>query len=75
MKHPIYATKKLGQTVRTYRKKQQLTQADLALLAGVGIRFIVDLEKGKPTLQFEKILQVLAALGVQLNLETFWDKQ
>jgi y4mF family transcriptional regulator len=54
---------KLGQIVRHERKAQGLRQAELAAAAGVGIRFIVDLEAGKPTLQLEKVLHVLATLG------------
>jgi y4mF family transcriptional regulator len=54
---------KLGQVVRRERKAQKLRQAELAAASGVGIRFIVDLEAGKPTLQLEKVLHVLATLG------------
>jgi y4mF family transcriptional regulator len=54
---------KLGQVVRRERKAQKLRQVELAAAAGVGIRFIVDLEAGKPTLQLEKVLHVLATLG------------
>jgi y4mF family transcriptional regulator len=54
---------KLGQIVRHERKAQGLRQTELAAAAGVGIRFIVDLEAGKPTLQLEKVLHVLATLG------------
>lgn len=48
----------------------RLTQPELALTSGTGLRFIVDLENGKPTCQIGKALQVLNALGisVQLNL-------
>ncbi len=53
----------LGQAVRLTRKQLKLTQPQLALAAGVGVRFIVDLEAGKPTLRLETILKVLHALG------------
>ena len=56
-------SKSLGLIVLRERKAQELRQAELAAAAGVGIRFIVDLEAGKPTLQLEKVLQVLATLG------------
>ena len=56
-------SRKLGQVVRHERKAQGLRQAELAAAARVGIRFIVDLEAGKPTLQLEKVLHVLATLG------------
>ena len=56
----------LGLAVRTARKRLGLTQPKLALAAGVGVRFIVDLEAGKPTLRLETILRVLHALGGSL---------
>lgn len=56
----------LAGAVRARRKALGLTQADLAGLAQTGNRFIVDLEKGKPTLQIEKVLAVLALLGLDL---------
>jgi y4mF family transcriptional regulator len=59
---------KLGQVVRHERKAQGLRQAELAAAAGVGIRFIVDLEAGKPTLQLEKALHVLATLGCDVTI-------
>jgi y4mF family transcriptional regulator len=59
---------KLGQVVRHERKAQGLRQAELAAAAGVGIRFIVDLEAGKPTLQLEKVLHVLATLGCDVTI-------
>ena len=59
-------SRKLGQVVRRERKAQKLRQAELAAAAGVGIRFIVDLEAGKPTLQLEKALHVLATLGCEV---------
>ena len=59
---------KLGQVVRHERKVQGLRQVELAAAAGVGIRFIVDLEAGKPTLQLEKVLHVLATLGCDVTV-------
>jgi y4mF family transcriptional regulator len=59
---------KLGQVVRRERRAQKLRQAELAAAAGVGIRFIVDLEAGKPTLQLEKVLHVLATLGCTVTI-------
>jgi y4mF family transcriptional regulator len=56
-------SKFLGSIVHRERKAQKLRQAELAAAAGVGVRFIVDLEAGKPTLQLAKVLHVLATLG------------
>lgn len=59
----------LGQAVRTARKQLGLTQPQLALAAGVGVRFIVELEAGKPTLRLENVLRVLHALGGTLAVD------
>jgi transcriptional regulator, y4mF family len=59
----------LGQAVRAARKQAGLTQAQVALTAGVGLRFVVDLEAGKPTAQIGKILQVITTLGGRLRLD------
>lgn len=64
----IRTTQQLGLALLAARKQTGLTQSQLALAAGVGVRFIVDMESGKPTLQFEKVLLVIAALGGEINL-------
>ncbi|MEC9482419.1 MAG: type II toxin-antitoxin system Y4mF family antitoxin [Halomonas sp.] len=56
----------LGKLVRQLRVEQGLLQIDLAGLAGTGNRFIVDLERGKPTLQLQKVLDVLDLLGLEV---------
>lgn len=58
----------LGLIVRRERKAQKLKQAELAAVSGVGIRFIVDLEAGKPTLQLEKVLRVITTLGCTVTI-------
>lgn len=64
----IQTTEQLGQTLRTARKRLRLTQPQLALAAGVGVRFIVELEAGKPTVRFQSALKVIDALGGVLVL-------
>jgi y4mF family transcriptional regulator len=59
----------LGAALRAARKQLGLTQPQLALAAGVGVRFIVDLEAGKPTLRLENMLRVLHALGGSLLID------
>lgn len=56
----------VGAIVRARRKALGVTQAELAGLADVGARFIVELERGKATLELGKVLRVLERLGVQL---------
>ena len=54
----------LGEAVLVARKSMGLTQTGLAARAGVGHRFVYDLERGKGTLRVEKVTAVLAALGL-----------
>ena len=49
--------------VKDKRKRLKLTQIELAKKAGVGIRFIRELEQGKETLQLDKVNQVLQLFG------------
>jgi HTH-type transcriptional regulator/antitoxin HipB len=64
----IQTTVQLGDALRSARKRLGLTQPQLALAAGVGVRFIVDLESGKPTVRLESVLRVIDALGGTLQL-------
>jgi HTH-type transcriptional regulator / antitoxin HipB len=56
----------LGAAIRARRRQLKVTQKDLAMTCGTGLRFIIDLEKGKPTCQIGKVLQVFQALGLEL---------
>ncbi|MDB5794513.1 MAG: transcriptional regulator [Noviherbaspirillum sp.] len=56
----------LGAIIQNVRKEQGMTQIDVAGLAGFGNRFIVELEKGKETIQMQKAMDVLALLGLEL---------
>ncbi len=53
----------LGAAIRHARREQNLTQEELALVAGVGRRFVIELEAAKPTAQVGAVLRVLGALG------------
>lgn len=64
----IRSPQQLGDVLRAARKQLGLTQPQLSLAAGVGVRFIVDLEAGKPTLRLENILRVIDALGGEIKL-------
>jgi len=65
---PIRSPRQLGSALRTARTQLRLTQSQLAVAAGVGVRFIVDLEAGKPTLRLQETLRVIDALGGELQL-------
>ena len=58
----------IAKIVRDTRKSLGVTQKDLALTSGTGLRFIIDLEKGKPTCQLGKALTVLHTLGIRVEL-------
>jgi len=59
----------LGQAIREQRRRLKVTQKDLAMVSGTGLRFIIDLEKGKPTCQLGKALEIVRALGMKLEIE------
>jgi y4mF family transcriptional regulator len=56
----------LSSFLKYYRKKAGLTQEELSIKAGVGIRFIRELEQGKKTVQLDKVDQVLKLFGFEL---------
>jgi y4mF family transcriptional regulator len=60
--------KAIGAKIKALRKEQGVTQAQLAGLSNTGVRFICDLENGKPTCQIGKILNVLITLGVDIHI-------
>lgn len=65
----IRSAQQLGDALRAARKQLGLTQPQLALAAGVGVRFIVDLEAGKVTVQLQQVLRVIDALGGELAID------
>ena len=58
----------IGSVTRQTRLAQGLRQDQLAAAAGVGLRFLVELERGKPTVRLNKVLAVLDALGCRLEV-------
>jgi y4mF family transcriptional regulator len=64
----MHDTAEIGRTIREERKAQGLRQDELAAASGVGLRFLVELERGKETVQLGKVLAVLAALGCELEV-------
>lgn len=54
--------------IKSKRKELRLTQIDLAFKAGVGLRFIRELEQGKRTLRMDKVNHVLALFGTKLGV-------
>lgn len=64
----IEAMADLGRIVRAKRIKDGLTQAEAAALCGVGTRFLSELENGKASAEFGKVLQVLGGLGLEISI-------
>ena len=58
----------LGEAVRNERKAQKLTLEELGRFSGVGLNFISQLERGKPTVRLDKMLAVLKVLGLEIHL-------
>ncbi len=63
-----YTTADFGKLIRETRKKLHVTQKALALTSGTGLRFIIELEKGKETCEIGKVLTVLQTLGIKMSL-------
>ena len=57
----------LSTTIKQLRKEYHLTQEDLAYKSGVGLRFVRNLEQGKPTVRMDKVNQVLELFNLQLG--------
>ena len=62
MKNPT-----LSQFIKQRRKELKITQKELSLKAGVGLRFVRELERGKPTLKMDKVNDVLKLFGYELG--------
>ena len=65
----IIAASELGRTIKQVRQQSGLTQETLASVAGVGIRFVRELEAGKETCQLGKALHILQMLGIKVDLQ------
>ena len=59
----------IGEFVKKERKRHSLTQRELSLKAGVGLRFIRELEQGKKTLRLDKVNQVLFMFGKEVGVK------
>ncbi len=64
----ISGLEQLARQVRRQRRLSRLTQTELAGLAGVGLRFVSDLENAKPGLEIGRVLRVIRMLGLQLSV-------
>lgn len=58
----------VAELVRTTRKQQKTTQIELAMLANVGTRFVRDVEDGKESVHFGKLMRILSILGIRTEM-------
>ena len=63
----IRTAEQLGAVIRARRKQLRITQKEVAMTCGTGLRYIVDLEKGKPSCQVGKALLILHSLGLAVE--------
>ncbi len=61
-------TKNIAVFIKEKRKQLKLTQPELAERAGVGLRFVRELEQGKQTVRLDKVNQVLALFGTEVGV-------
>ena len=66
----INSVSTLGKIVRAERKRRGQTLADTAKLAGLGVRFLSEFERGKETAEIGKIMSVLSVLGLEILVQT-----
>lgn len=58
---------RIGVFIKTQRKKAGLTQEEFAMRSNLGLRFVRELEQGKPTVQLDKVEQALAMFSYHLE--------
>jgi HTH-type transcriptional regulator / antitoxin HipB len=64
----VLAVADIGEIIRRERKRQGVTQAVAAGLCGVSVHFLSNLERGKETSEFSKVIQVLNAMNIRVYL-------
>ena len=64
----MLSMKDIAAQVRNARKEQKATQVELAQFANVGTRFVRDVEDGKESVQFDKLMRVLSTLGLKMEI-------
>jgi len=69
MMKPVKSIKEIGAVARAIRSRQGLRQDDLGFMASCSHKFVIDVERGKPTIQTGKLLQLLEELGIGIVLD------
>ena len=63
----ITSVKNIGLLIKEKRKKINMTQKEAASIAGVGVRFLSELENGEPSLEIDKVLNVARLFGIDIE--------
>ena len=71
----IMNSRELGAAIRMERKRLKVTQKELAMTAGVGLRYLIELERGKSTARMEGVFKVLQTLGLKLSVTVPSDRE
>ncbi len=69
----ITNSKEIGAAIRAERKRLGVTQKELSMTAGVGLRYLSELERGKTTARIEGLFKILQALGLEMRLLALGD--
>ncbi|MCD6396445.1 MAG: helix-turn-helix transcriptional regulator, partial [Spirochaetaceae bacterium] len=68
--YSVLTVTEIGKVIRTERKRQKIIQQDLAALSGVSHHFLSNLENGKASVEFQKVLLIFRSLGIEMQLTT-----
>ena len=65
---PLQSPEDIGVAIKAIRRSLKIRQDDLAMIADVSPGFMLKLESGNPSVNLGKVLSVMAALGIELEL-------
>jgi len=75
MKIPIQSVAELGRALRAVRRSSGIRIDDMAATAGVSKQFASDVEHGKPTVQFDRVIKLLREMGISVSIDIPSDAQ
>ena len=75
MKIPIQSVAELGRALRAVRRSSGVRIDDMAATAGVSKQFASDVEHGKPTVQFDRVIKLLREMGISVSIDIPSDAQ
>ena len=75
MNIPIQSVAELGRALRAVRRSSGVRIDDMAATAGVSKQFASDVEHGKPTVQFDRVIKLLREMGISVSIDIPSDAQ